>query len=78
VLDGVRFAIAIGLSGGNMITEGRVTGVARSSVSFPVNSDKPVQVIPDETVSAAAFDRGADEVARNLVEALIQGFRGRR
>jgi hypothetical protein len=78
VLDGGRFAIAIGLSGGNMITEGKVTGVARSSVSFPTNSDKPVQVVPDETVSGAAFDRGADEVADNLVEALVQGFRGRR
>lgn len=78
VLDGGRFAIAIGLSVGNMITEGKVTGFARSSVSFPVNSDKPVQVVPDETVSGAAFDRGAGEVAGNLAEALVQGFRGRR
>lgn len=78
VLDGGRYAIAIGLSGGDMMTEGTVTGVARSSVSYPVNSDTPVQVVPDETVSAAAFDRGADEVAGNLAEALVQGFRGRR
>ncbi len=78
VLDGDRFAIVVGLSGGNMVTEGKVTGVARSSVSFPVNSDKPVQVVPDETVSGAAFDRGADEVAGNLAEALVHVSRGRR
>ncbi|WP_433008372.1 DUF4062 domain-containing protein [Kribbella sp. CA-294648] len=78
VLDGGRFAIAIGLSGGNMITEGKVTGVARSSVSYAMNSDEHVHVVPDETVSAAAFDLGADEVARNLVGALIQEFHGRR
>jgi len=78
VLDADRYAIAIGLSGGSMISEGKVTGVARSSVSYSVNSDKPVQVLPDETVSAAAFDRGADDVAYNLAEALVQGFRGRR
>lgn len=77
VLDGVRFAIAIGLNGRGMITEGKVTGVARSSMSLSVNSQRPVQVLPDETVSAAAFDRGSDEVARNLVGALVQEFRGR-
>ena len=57
---------------------GKVTGVARSSVSFPVNNDKPVQVVPHETVSGAAFDQGADEVAGNLAEALVHVSRGRR
>ncbi len=30
--------------------------------------------VPDETVSASAFGPGAEEVAGNLAEALVQGF----
>jgi uncharacterized protein DUF4062 len=79
VLSGDRFAVAVGLGGGVMMaSEGKVTGLARSSVSLGTSSDAPVRVVPDETVSSAAFDRGADEVARNLVESLVEGFRSRR
>jgi hypothetical protein len=79
LLDGERFAVAIGLAGSlMMVAEGKVTGVPRSSASFGMNSDAPVRVLPDESVSASAFDRGAEEVARTLVDALLEAFRNRR
>jgi hypothetical protein len=78
VLEGDRFAIAIGLGGDQMITKGTVTGVAGSSVSYSTSGGKPIRIDPDESVSAAAFDRGSDEVALNLVEALVDGFRSQR
>lgn len=72
-------AIGIGLGGGtSMVSEGKVTGVARGSASMPLSGSQPVRVPPDEAVSAAAFDRGADEVAGFLVQALFETFRKRR
>ncbi|MFY0405403.1 hypothetical protein [Solicola sp. PLA-1-18] len=75
VLTGDRFALAPGL-GGSM---SRVTiaspGIARSSVSG-FGSDQPVRVDPDESVSAAAFDVGADDVARILARSVITRLGG--
>ncbi len=71
-------AIGIGLSGASMISEGRVTGTARSSSTMSMHGDRPVRVAPDEAVSSAAFDRGADEVAAALVESLLAAFRAQR
>lgn len=72
-------AIGIGLGGGtSLVSEGKVTGVARGSAAMSLSGSQPVRVPPDEAVSAAAFDRGADEVARSLVQALIETFRKRR
>jgi hypothetical protein len=68
-------AIAIGLGGSpTSVSEGRVTGIARTSAGMRMPST-PVRVVPDEVVSAAAFDRGADEVARTLVQSLLEEFR---
>ncbi len=41
-------------------------------------SDDPVRVLPDESVSTAAFDRGALEVARGLATRVLAAFRNRR
>lgn len=77
VLSGDRFAVAVGLGGSlMMMTVGRVTGHGRSSAGgFGLNDD-PVRIEPDESVSAAAFERGADEVARSLAAALNEKVSG--
>jgi hypothetical protein len=68
-------AIAIGLGGSlTSVSEGRVTGVARSSAGMSMRSTS-IRVAPDEAVSSAAFDLGADEVARFLVQSLLEEFR---
>lgn len=79
VLPDTDAAIGIGLGGSmSMVSEGKVTGVARGAASMPLSGTQPVRVPPDEAVSAAAFDRGADEVARSLVLSLLDAFRKRR
>jgi Domain of unknown function (DUF4062) len=75
LLDGTRFAVAIGLTSMSMVSEGVVTGVARSSASLAHWDSGPLHVDPDESVSLAAFDRGADEVATALVTMLLAAFR---
>jgi hypothetical protein len=78
VLPNGDVAIGIGLGGStSMISEGKVTGIARRSASMSHSREQSVRVAPDEAVSAAAFDRGADEVARSLVMSLLESFRAR-
>lgn len=78
VLPETDCAIGIGLGGSlALVSEGKVTGLARSSAAMSMLSD-PVRVSPDETVSSAAFDQGADEVARSLVQSLMAAFRNAR
>ena len=72
-------AIGIGLGGStSMVAEGRVTGVARTSASMLGFGSQTVRVEPDEAVSTAALDRGADEVARSVVQGLLEAFHGER
>lgn len=78
VLQAAEAAIGIGLSSASMVSEGRVTGVARNSATMSVHGDGPVRIAPDEAVSSAAFDRGAEEVAASLVRSLLEAFRARR
>ena len=71
-------AIGIGLGGTtSMVAEGRVTGVARTSASMSGFGSQPVRVEPDEAISSAALDRGADEVASSVVQTLLDAFRRR-
>ena len=68
-------AIAIGLGGSlSAVSEGKVTDVARTSAGLSMRSTS-VRVPPDEAVSQAGFDRGADEVAQSLVQSLLEEFR---
>lgn len=69
-------AIGMGLGGNtSMVAEGRVSGVARTSASMTGFTSQSVRVEPDEVVSIAALDRGADEVAGSVVRALLNAFR---
>jgi len=68
-------AIGIGLGGStSMVAEGRATGVARTAASMSGSGSQPVRVEPDEAVSPAALDRGADEVAGSVVQTLLDAF----
>lgn len=71
-------AIGIGLGGStSMVAEGRVTGIARTAASMSGSGAQPVRVEPDEAVSMSALDRGADEVAGSVVQALLDAFHRR-
>ena len=75
LLTGERFAVGIGLGGDQRsITEGKVTGVPRSRASFGFGGNRASRVNPDESVSLAAFDRGAEEAAQVLVASLLEAF----
>ena len=50
----------------------------RSSASGLSTSDEPILIDPDEAVTAAAFDRGAFEAARPMVDQLLDAFSRRR
>ncbi len=68
-----KIAIGIGLSSKSMVTIGVAGHPPRNSASMTMESG-PVHVLPDESVSRAALDRGADEVAATLVRSLIRNF----
>ncbi len=61
VLAGDRFALSVGLGGSTMMSIG-----SSSATTIGFGSSEPVRIIPDESVSSAAFDVGADEVARGI------------
>ncbi|MGN2638603.1 caspase family protein [Nocardia takedensis] len=75
--DRDRYVIAIGLSGATgSISEDKATGAPRTRASIRHLRTAEVRVDPDESVSSAAFDIAADQVARTLVDSLIEAFRG--
>lgn len=75
VLNGARYAIAVGLGGYMSMVSIAKAGVSRSSASMGLGSDQPVRVVPDESVTAAAFDTGATEVARGLAQSVMADLR---
>ncbi len=73
--DAARFGVAIGVSGSLIsLVNGALPQSGRTSTSYGIIGDRPVRVTPDESVPAAAFDNGADEVARDLAAAVVAGF----
>lgn len=76
VMSADRFTLSVGLGGAMGMVSLAKPGVQRSSASMGFGSDEPVRVEPDESVSLAAFDVGADDVARSLVRALLRAVRG--
>jgi hypothetical protein len=68
-----RLAVGIGLTSRLMTTIGVAGQQSRTRASLSSRSE-PVRVEPDESVSRAALDRGADEVAATLVRSLIRQF----
>jgi hypothetical protein len=74
-----RFAIAIGIGGSTMLVSlATVSEISRNSASMGLGQDGPIRVLPDESVSEAAFGRGSDEVAHLLASALVDKVRRRR
>ncbi len=76
VVSADRLAVAVGIDPASMITIGRVSEMAtRSSASIAGGGrlDR-VHIEPDETVSRAALDTGADEAGRPLAQRLIDAL----
>lgn len=70
-----QLAVAAGVEGSMMsVLEGTLGQAGRSSASFGLRGDEPVRVHPDESVSPAVLDRGAEEFARDLAVALLESF----
>jgi len=68
-----RFAIGVGITSVSMVAVGEVGRGPRNSVGMRLNS-APIHLEPDETVSRAALDRGAGEVASMLARSLVRAF----
>ncbi|WP_458112125.1 DUF4062 domain-containing protein [Arthrobacter sp. R1-13] len=68
-----RFAIGVGISSTSMVGVGELGRGPRNSVSMRLGST-PLHLEPDETVSRAALDRGAGEVASTHARSLIRVF----
>ncbi|MEP9362940.1 DUF4062 domain-containing protein [Nocardioides sp. CN2-186] len=74
-----RLAVAAGVEGSMIsVVDGPLGQTGRSRANFGFGGDEPVRVLPDESVSPAALDRGADELARDLAAALLEKFGRRR
>lgn len=69
-----RLAVAVGVTGTMLSVVDGSLGPGRSSVMIGMRGDQPVRVLPDESVSAAALDRGADELGRELATSLLEEF----
>jgi hypothetical protein len=69
------FGIALELSAPQMTVVGNRSQIGhRTSVTSMSMSTRDIQLPPDESVTPAAFDLGAEEVAIALVQQLIQMF----
>lgn len=77
VFGSARLAIAVGVNPTMMLSFGRVAQLPRSSASMLSLSDRPIRVEADESVSPAALNVGAPEVARVLSRALLNAARRR-
>ncbi|MDH2442557.1 hypothetical protein QDR37_01235 [Amnibacterium sp. CER49] len=73
ITGAAEVAIGIGLTRGSMVSAGTVTGVSRNSGQMRMSAE-PSRVEPDERISRAVLDRGADEVAAGLARALFSEF----
>jgi hypothetical protein len=73
VTGAARFAIGIGITSTSMVAVGELGGGPRNSVGMRLSS-APLHLEPDETVSRAALDRGAAEVASMLARSLLRAF----
>lgn len=77
--DADEHAIALEMVATSMTVIGSIGQLGnRTSASGLSTSDEPIRVDPDEAVTIAAFDRGAYEVARPLVQQLLDAFSRRR
>jgi hypothetical protein len=71
-----RLVVGVELRDLSMAAEGAITGVPRTSASFGHSMrNRNLRVEPDESVSDAALDIGANEVAVITARSLITVFR---
>lgn len=78
-LESSLHAIALEMHSTSMAVVGSIVQLGnRSSASGLSLSDGPILVEPDEAVTAAAFDRGALEAARPMIDQLLDAFARRR
>jgi hypothetical protein len=73
VTGAARFAIGVGITSTSMVAVGELGRGPRNSVGMRLSS-APLHLEPDETVSRAALDQGAGEVASTLARSLIRAF----
>lgn len=80
VTERARYAVAVGVSGSLLsVVEGAMPqGSRRNAAMASLGSNDAIRVLPDESVSAAAFDRGATEYGRELASAVLGAFQQRR
>jgi hypothetical protein len=71
-------AVAVGLEPNMMLAVGRLADLRQATSITPWSGNKPVRVTPDEAVSRAALDIGADAVAETLVRLLTARLAARR
>ncbi len=70
-----RYAIAAGVQPTFMVTAGSIDSLGRRTSSQMLGlGDGSERVEPDESVSAAALDQGADEVGRDIACSLCDRF----
>lgn len=72
-----KVAIGIGLTSRSMVSIGVAGQSGRNSAPLSTDSE-PAHVDPDESISRAALDRGADEVSATLVRSLLRSFQKQR
>lgn len=72
-----KVAIGIGLTSRSMVSIGVAGQSGRNSAPLSTGSE-PAHVEPDESISRAALDRGADEVSATLVRSLLRSFQKQR
>ena len=78
-LESSLHAIALEMHSTAMAVVGSISQLGnRSSASGLSTSGEPILIEPDEAVTAAAFDRGALEAARPIVDQLLDAFARRR
>jgi hypothetical protein len=76
--DASQYAVAVGLHTSAMTIVGNVAQLGNrcSASGFSVN-ERDIRLDPDESISPAGLDRGAEEVAAPLVRALLEQFQAR-
>jgi len=76
--DARHLALAVGIDPLGMISEGKVTGVSRSSMRPLGSGNERLAVPPDEAVTRAAIGHGSRDAARGLSDALLTALRSRK
>lgn len=75
IVNGDRFALSAGIGGTLSMVSFAKPGIPRNRSTSVSLTQEAVRITPDESFSAAAFDAGADQVARQLTGQLLRHMR---